>query len=107
DQRGIGDAHTGIFDERQLALGSLARIGCVDDLVGNARDTQPSLELAAERADVRDSEHPRELEQLDGRLHGILHELDPSEARAANASRSPFQPLSASKMPRISSRRAP
>ena len=67
DERGIGDAPAGVLDERQLALGSLARIRGVDDLVGNPRNPQPGLELAAERAQVRDPEHARELEQLDGR----------------------------------------
>jgi hypothetical protein len=45
DQRGIGDAYAGVLDERQLALGPLAGIGRVDDLVGNPRDAEPSLEL--------------------------------------------------------------
>ena len=111
DQRGIGDAHASVFDERQLALGPLARIGGVDDLVGNARDAQPGLELTAERAEVRNSEHARKLEQLDGRMCGTSHGFDPpysAEAlAAANAWRRPFQPLSESKMPRISSPRAP
>src|SRR5262245_58709892 len=98
DQRGIGDAHPRVLDERQLAFGPLARIGRVDDLVGNPRDTQPGLELAAERADVRDAEHARKLEQLNGWMAGACHSFDPSEARAPKASRSAFQPLFESKM---------
>ena len=77
DQRRVGDAHAGVFDERQFALRALARIGGVDDLVGNAGDAQPGLELAAERADVRNSEHARKLEQLDGRMRG--HRLGAEE----------------------------
>ncbi len=56
DQRGIGDAHAGVLDERQLALGPLAGIERVDDLVGNLRNAQPGLELAAEGAEVREAE---------------------------------------------------
>src|SRR5918994_1200552 len=107
DPRRIGNAHTGIFDERQLALWTLARIGRLDDLIGNARDAQPGLELTAKRAEVRNSEHPRKLKQLDGWVNGVHHVLHSSAARTANASRSAFQPMSESKMPRTSSRRAP
>src|SRR5499433_2968670 len=80
--RRIGNAHTSVFDERQLALWTLARIGHVDDLIRNARDAQPGLELTAKRAEVRNSEHARKLEQLDGRVNGVRHVLHPSAARA-------------------------
>src|SRR5262249_4029762 len=90
--RRIGNAHTGVFDERQLALWTLARIGHVDDLIRDARDAQPGLELTAKRAEVRNSEHARKLEQLDGWVNGVRHVLHPSAARAGNASRSAFQP---------------
>src|SRR5262249_30021414 len=58
-------------------------IGRVDDVVGNACDPQPSLEFAAKRTQVRDREHTRKLEQLDGLMHGVGHKLDPCAARAA------------------------
>src|SRR5215510_2472222 len=78
DPRRIGNAHTSVLDERQLALRALARIGRLDDLIGNARNAQPGLELTAERAEVRNSEHARKLEQLDGRVNGVRHILYPS-----------------------------
>src|SRR5262249_21762392 len=92
NERGIGDAHTGVLDERQLAPGPLAGIGRVDDLVRNPSDAQPGLKLAAEWAEVRNGEHARELEQLDGQVHGVRHVPDPSEARTANAPRLPSNP---------------
>jgi hypothetical protein len=108
DDRGIGDAYASILYERQLAPGRLAGIGRVDDLVRNARYAQPGLELAAERAEVRDSEHARKLEQLNGLVHGVCHALDPSKAAAwANVWRRRPQSPVLSKMVRISSRRAP
>src|SRR5262249_40094975 len=82
DSRRIGNAHTRIFDERQLAFWTLARIGRVDDFVGNARDAKPGLELTAKRAEVRNSEHAGKLEQLDGRVNSVRHVLLPSTARA-------------------------
>jgi hypothetical protein len=94
DQRGVGDAHASVFDERQFALGTRARIGGIDDLVGNRRNAQPGFELAAERADVRNPEHARKLKQFNGRIAG--HGFDPPyspETLAANAPRRPFQPL--------------
>src|SRR5262249_11148259 len=62
DERGVTHAQARVLNEWQLALGPRAGIGRVDDLVGNMRDAQPSLELAAEWAQVRDREHARELE---------------------------------------------
>src|SRR5215510_5047872 len=82
DERSITDPHTGILDEGQLALGPLAWIRRVDDLIGNLCDAQPSLELAAEWAQVRDREHARKLEELEGWVRSVRHELGPSEAAA-------------------------
>src|SRR5262245_39824056 len=82
DERSVGDAHAGILDEWQLALGRPAWIGRVDDLVGNLCDAQPGLELAAEWAQVRDREHARKLEELEGWVRSVRHELGPSEAAA-------------------------
>jgi hypothetical protein len=62
DERGIGNAPAAVLDERQLALGPFPWIRDVHDLVGNPRNPQPGFELAAERAQVRDAEHARELE---------------------------------------------
>src|SRR5262249_14249892 len=66
---------------------------------------QPCLELAAERADVRNPEHARELEQLD--RPRVRHVTCPPEAWVAKALRSWVHPISESKRPRISSRRSP
>src|SRR5262245_36863989 len=82
DERSIGDAHAGILDEWQLALGRLAWIGRVDHLVGNLCNAQPGLELAAEWAQVRYREHARKLEALEGWVRGVRHELGPSDAAA-------------------------
>src|SRR5262245_60447001 len=54
DQRRIADAQACVFDEWQLAFGTLARIGRVDNVIGYARNAQPGFELAAERAQIRD-----------------------------------------------------
>ena len=40
------------------------------------------LELAAEWAQVRDREHARKLEELEGWVRSVRHELGPSEAAA-------------------------
>src|SRR5262245_583255 len=108
NERTICNAHAGILDEWQLALGRLAWIGRVDGLVGNLGNAQPGLELAAERAQVRDREHARKLEELEGWMRSARHELGAAEAAAcANASRRRPQSPVVSKMVRISSRRAP
>src|SRR5262245_59049365 len=108
DERGVAHAQARVLDEWQFALRALARIGRVDDLVGNMRDAQPSLELAAEWAQVRDGEHARKLEKLDGWMQGVRHEPVPFEAVtwAKACSKRPQSPV-VSKMVRISSRRAP
>ena len=49
NDRRIGDTQAGILDERELPFRSLAGIGRIDDLIGNACDPQPSLEFAAKR----------------------------------------------------------
>src|SRR5499433_2805233 len=87
--RRIGNAHTSVLNERQLALRTLARIGRVDDLIRDARDAEPGLELTAKRAEVRNSEHARKLEQLDGWVNGVRHVLHPSAARAGTRQGAP------------------
>ena len=46
DNRGIGDAHSFVFNEGQFASRPLARIGRDLEFVWDAGDPQPSLELA-------------------------------------------------------------
>src|SRR6516164_5361519 len=49
DQRRIADTQACVFDEWQLAFGTLARVERVDGVVGYVCNAQPGLELAAER----------------------------------------------------------
>src|SRR5262245_49588994 len=79
DEGGVTDAHAVILDERQLALGSLARIGCIHDLVVNACDAKPGFELAAKRTQVWYCEQAWKLEQLDRLMQGGVHELHPPQ----------------------------
>src|SRR5262249_51311807 len=56
DLRRIADAQARVFNEWQLAFGTLARVRCVDNVVGYARNAQPGFELAAEWAQIWDGE---------------------------------------------------
>src|SRR5215467_4960395 len=56
DQRRIADAQARVFNEWQLAFGTLARVRRVDNVIGYARNAQPGFELAAKRAQIGDRE---------------------------------------------------
>src|SRR5215468_8213742 len=85
DEGAVAEPLIAVNDERNLCLRSLARIGCVHGLIGYPSHAQPCLKLAAERANVGNAEHPRELEQLDGILLRVCHGLTSRAAQAAKA----------------------
>src|SRR5215472_363237 len=65
DDLGIADRLSVVHDRWQLSLWTPAGIADEFALIGEARHLEQDLDLDAERARVRQPEHPRELNELD------------------------------------------